>query len=480
MEDDFEELVLKQACASQMKFISRLAINTIGFFNKLPSNLSFLSFFMKFCIRPEVIFLLGTLIILICFYLQANLLDTSGFLKKISNTLRFKTKKVPFVISAAEKDSWDERHKRSAAFAIQGRRNKMEDRFVLEENINSSTDVSLFAIFDGHGGEYAAQFAKDILIQNLYNKIIETRNLIKNPRPESSNELNSLDKDDLNCGEKNAEETQTNVPLQRKLSTRKTMSKTDDDNANSIDSDILNKLKPQQKGYTMFNKQTAQSEPAPAPKSYEAKCYIKGKGIDFGKMITDEVLFADHKLVETARKNLNVAGTTALIALIEGTKLTVANVGDSRGVMYDSKGRTIPLSFDHKPQSAREHKRIQEAGGFIAFKGVWRVSGILATSRALGDFPLKENNLVIANPDILQFELSDHKPQFIVLASDGLWDTFTNEEATAFIKDHLDEPHFGAKSITLQSYIRGSVDNISTIVIVFKNGKYEIASATKD
>ena len=69
-----------------------------------------------------------------------------------------------------------------------------------------------------------------------------------------------------------------------------------------------------------------------------------------------------------------------------------------------------------------------------------------------------------------------YRPQFIVLASDGLWDTFTNEEATAFI---LDEPHFGAKSITLQSYIRGSVDNISTIVIVFKNGKYEIASATK-
>jgi protein phosphatase 1L len=257
-------------------------------------------------------------------------------------------------------------------------------RFVLDENINSSTNVSLFAIFDGHGGDYAAQFAKDILIQNLYNKIIESTNLISNPRQENSNELNSLDKDDLNCGgaEKNADES---VPLQRKLSARRTMSKTDDDNANAIDSDILNLLKPQQKGYNMFNKQNVQSESSsPAPKSYEAKCYIKGKSIDFAKMITDEVLFADHKLVETARKNSNVAGTTALIALIEGTKLTVANVGDSRGVMYDIKGRTIPLSFDHKPQSAREHKRIQEAGGFIAFKGVWRVSGILATSRALG------------------------------------------------------------------------------------------------
>jgi protein phosphatase 1L len=40
-------------------------------------------------------------------------------------------------------------------------------------------------------------------------------------------------------------------------------------------------------------------------------------------------------------------------------------------------------------QQLKERKRIQEAGGFISFNGVWRVAGILATSRALGDFPLK-------------------------------------------------------------------------------------------
>lgn len=105
----------------------------------------------------------------------------------------------------------------------------------------------------------------------------------------------------------------------------------------------------------------------------------------------------------------NVAGTTALIAVLQSSRLIVANVGDSRGVMCDSKGNAIPLSFDHKPQQTRELKRIQEAGGFIAFKGVWRVAGILATSRAMGDYPLKEKNLVIAEPDILTFDLTDHK-----------------------------------------------------------------------
>lgn len=56
----------------------------------------------------------------------------------------------------------------------------------------------------------------------------------------------------------------------------------------------------------------------------------------------------------------------------------------------------------------------------------------------------------------------------------------SNEEAVAFIREHLDEPHFGAKSITLQSYARGSVDNISTIIIVFSNGIYQIGSSSTD
>lgn len=72
------------------------------------------------------------------------------------------------------------------------------------------------------------------------------------------------------------------------------------------------------------------------------------------------------------------------------------------------------------------------------------------------------------------------RPQFIILASDGLWDTFSNEEAVTYIKEKLDEPHFGAKSIVLESYNRGSVDNITVMVIVFKNGQYHIGTSESD
>jgi len=279
---------------------------------------------------------------------------------------------------------------------------------VIEENINGSTGISMFAVFDGHGGEMAAVYAKEVLVQNLYNKIIESSQIIKS-KP-SDDAAADADGNDLICGADDTKKPdEVSKLVQRKPSTKRTGSKTDDhymDN-NQVDADILGKLRSKEV-FSMF-KQTASNEATPPPKTFEAKCYIQnGKTINFGKMITDEVLYADHKLVEKAKKAVNVAGTTALIAIMQGTKLTVANVGDSRGVMCDYKGNAIPLSFDHKPQSAKEHKRIQEAGGFIAFKGVWRVSGILATSRALGDYPLKPN-LVIADPDILTFDLADHK-----------------------------------------------------------------------
>ena len=44
------------------------------------------------------------------------------------------------------------------------------------------------------------------------------------------------------------------------------------------------------------------------------------------------------------------SGSTALVALINKDTLTVANVGDSRGVLCDKDNSVIPLSYDHKPQ----------------------------------------------------------------------------------------------------------------------------------
>ena len=85
------------------------------------------------------------------------------------------------------------------------------------------------------------------------------------------------------------------------------------------------------------------------------------------------------------------------------------------------------LSEDHKPARNDEHDRIEDSGGAVIWAGTWRVSGVLAVSRAFGDRPLKK--FVISLPDVKQMSVADGE-EFVVLASDGLWDVVTNKVRT--------------------------------------------------
>lgn len=91
----------------------------------------------------------------------------------------------------------------------------------------------------------------------------------------------------------------------------------------------------------------------------------------------------------------------------------------------------------------------------------------MATSRALGDFALKNNHVVSPEPDIRTFKMSEHKPLFMILATDGLWDVFSNADAVRFVHSHLNEKDYGAKSLANEAFTRGSLDNVSVIVVNF-------------
>ncbi|MCO5604079.1 hypothetical protein L7F22_058236 [Adiantum nelumboides] len=66
------------------------------------------------------------------------------------------------------------------------------------------------------------------------------------------------------------------------------------------------------------------------------------------------------------------------------SQIVLANCGDSRAVLSKG-GKAIPLSHDHKAERGDETNRIEAAGGrVIAWKG-YRVGGMLAVSRAIGD-----------------------------------------------------------------------------------------------
>ncbi|XP_044752632.1 protein phosphatase 1L [Coccinella septempunctata] len=470
MEDELEDKILYQTYVSHMKIMSKIIWGFPLNFSPITYSNNILRMLRIYMLKPEII-ICGTVILLIFFYMQAVDIWSRNLLGRLQYTInkngRNKVDKLSFFGGGDAEKSWQMKIGHIAAYAIQGRRPKMEDRFVINDNINN-TGVGLFAVFDGHGGEFAANYAKEKLMQSLYDKVVEIKDLVSGKKQMRKEEPPAEEE------EKKIEKPKTPTLVERRKSFKKTISTTDECDQSKgkeiTDPELLDKLSNISRPITREVKAGKVS----MVKKIEATDYFDKSGIvNYGKLITDEVLAADHSLLEAAKKNFDVAGTTALIAILEGSKLIVGNVGDSRGVMCDGRGNAIPLSFDHKPQQMRERKRIKEAGGFVTFNGVWRVAGILATSRALGDYPLKDKKFVIADPDILTFELKDHKPMFVILASDGLWDTFTNDEAVSFIKERLHEPDFGAKSLTLQSYHRGSLDNITVIIINFKERDVE-------
>jgi serine/threonine protein phosphatase PrpC len=59
------------------------------------------------------------------------------------------------------------------------------------------------------------------------------------------------------------------------------------------------------------------------------------------------------------------------------------------------------------------------------------VGGVLAVSRAFGDKLLKQ--YVVADPEIKE-EVVDSSLEFLILASDGLWDVVTNEVPEILLK----------------------------------------------
>ena len=167
------------------------------------------------------------------------------------------------------------------------------------------------------------------------------------------------------------------------------------------------------------------------------------------------------------------AGCTSCVVLVTNDALYCANSGDSRAVLATKAGKTIELSYDHKPDNAGELARVKAGGGFVE-EG--RVQGVIAVSRAIGDWEYKNPGLlqhlekkasvkkrkstkepkpvveeekkeggpyrnieeakkhqVTSFPDVKKVLL---KPDydFFIVACDGIWDCFTNEQAVKLVR----------------------------------------------
>ncbi|XVF10097.1 hypothetical protein REPUB_Repub07fG0153800 [Reevesia pubescens] len=205
---------------------------------------------------------------------------------------------------------------------------------------------------------------------------------------------------------------------------------------------------------------------------------------------------ADKKLLnwlETIGEGDEESGSTATLILIGKEVLFISHVGDSC-VALSRAGKVEVPTDSHRPYgstkaSLQEIRRIREAGGWIV-NG--RICGDIAVSRAFGDirFKTKKNemlkkgveekrwsekfisrvvfngDLVIASPDTFKVALGSDA-EFVLLASDGLWDYINSSEAVAFVRNQLREHgdvQVACDALAQAALDLGSEDNVSIII----------------
>ncbi|XP_038718734.1 protein kinase and PP2C-like domain-containing protein isoform X2 [Tripterygium wilfordii] len=159
-------------------------------------------------------------------------------------------------------------------------------------------------------------------------------------------------------------------------------------------------------------------------------------------------------------------GCTAIAALIVRNKLLVANAGDCRTILCRA-GQPFALSRDHVASCLEERDRVVSMGGEVKWQlDTWRVGlAALQVTRSIGDDDLKP--AVTAEPEITETLLSA-EDEFLVMASDGLWDVVSNAEVVSIIKDTVKEPGMCSKRLATEAAARGSKDNITVIVVFLR------------
>lgn len=182
------------------------------------------------------------------------------------------------------------------------------------------------------------------------------------------------------------------------------------------------------------------------------------------KLLSSSFLKLDRMLANTGCFN---CGTTAVLCLCcsaAGTppEIHVANVGDSRCLLVSDRG-VRRLTMDHLATDEAEALRVQRDGGQIICR---RVGGTLALTRALGDHSLKgPGGGVTAEPHYVVHRL-EPKDRFLLLASDGLWDVISDEEAHQYVlswaSEAADEICMRLVNLALE---RGTRDNVSAMVV---------------
>ena len=338
-----------------------------------------------------------------------------------------------------------------AAGGVQGWRKNMEDAHIAQCNLARAvgndpnvSNMSLFAVFDGHGGKEVAKFCEERFCEELvklpafkngqYGDALrenfhrmdemleekryepELRKYRKIPNPSDGPSEASKTADQIKSGKK--------TPLNEEAAIK-----------------LFNRLMMQERQKKRMGGEPQANNSAGAPGADDEDdedTYIPDYVPNPGR---PSVRNQDGSLSCNLADHRVNAGCTSVVVFRHGDKLICANAGDSRAVLCRAGGVALPLSEDHKPSQDIERSRIESAGGFINHVG--RVNGNLNLTRSLGDLKYKQvpgvgraDQIITAEPDltVTQIRADD---EFIVLGCDGIWDCLTSQQCVDFVRERL-------------------------------------------
>ena len=222
-----------------------------------------------------------------------------------------------------------------------------------------------------------------------------------------------------------------------------------------------------------------------------------------------------NKFALDPNNNMNIidrSGSCAIVVIIVDTKIYIANVGDSRGILSLNKGnKYIVITEDHKPDHEKEKNRIIKSGGQVyqtqtpingaenealngqILLGPYRVlPGRLSVSRTIGDIEAKgiqfggNPNVVIPYPDIYFYDLEKDNIDFLILGCDGIYDQISSDEildcAWMIFRNKEINCNLHQKCGIIVDFIlkasmaRKSFDNITCVIIALKDIIYNYNS----
>merc|ERR1711915_1013134 len=353
-QDDLEEEIFLHTISSHAQVVC-------GLIQSSPS----LSILKKAVWRVETAILFATFILLV---LSIARFDEHG---KIHGWLRGFLGFFDFIFHLFEGSTttskvtdWSELGEHSALFSMQGRRPGNEDRGVIKKvgKIDGLVDeeaVHIWAVMDGHGGHFCADYTANNLISLLESSVQQLKLLTSNLSKTAKLKLYEENFETANDSVLKYLDISRTEYESLSIKSERIESITESNGEDSSNSEVSkeNRSAPDSsdepnsaKCPLVLSSRNKSIEEVPSlpinkpvvPRRFKPKLKLKAtpkgaKKLDTekdGKLdITQYIKQFDKELLVEAKKANSIGGTTLILALLDAEELFIANVGDSRAFL---------------------------------------------------------------------------------------------------------------------------------------------------